>query len=885
MDCYSLKNVSFTYPEQENKALDGLSFSVRAGEFVALCGPSGCGKTTLLRQLKPILSPHGAREGEIIFEGRPLASLTQREQSERIGFVLQDPDNQIVTDKVWHELAFGLESLGLDTPSIRRRVAEMAAFFGIEDWFYQDVSSLSGGQKQLLNLASVMVMQPSVLLLDEPTAQLDPIAASEFLATVGRIHRELGTTVLITEHRLEEVLPLADRMLVLDGGRLIADGAPKDVGEALRQSGHRMFRSMPTPMRVFAAVNSDLPCPVTVREGRDWLEAYASSHPLSPVLPEHIPAPKSAAPVITMDEVWFRYEQEAHDVLRGLSLSVYPGEILAVLGGNGVGKSTALSLMAGLQVPYRGRITVLGGDPKDARSRGLCLLPQNPQALFVKATVGEDLSALLRELSLDREEADRRLGQVIALCHLESLLTRHPFDLSGGERQRAALAKVLLLRPKVLLLDEPTKGLDAAFQDELAAILRRLAESGAAVVMVSHDVAFCAENAHRCALFFDGSVAAQGTPRAFFGGNSFYTTAANRMARQRLPEAVTAEDVIAACGGVLPPRPPTPDASLYPPVSAESFLRDTRPRATVRRLPLWRRIAAGLAGLGALFTMASAVRDLPLPLGLGQNELGRDLLMIAFLLAAALALFQRGGRPAPLSASGQRLSARTKLAAALILLAIPLTIFVGWYYLGDRKYYFISLLVILESLLPFFFIFEKRRPQARELILLATLCALGVAGRMAFFMLPSFKPVLALVILSGVALGAESGFLVGSMTMLVSNMYFQQGPWTPWQMFAAGLIGFLAGVLFRKGFLRRDRLALCVFGGLATVLIYGGIMNPCAMLTYQSNPTWAMLLAYYLRGVPVDLVHACATVLFLWFFSEPMLEKLDRIKTKYGLLS
>ncbi|MBR5390862.1 MAG: ABC transporter ATP-binding protein, partial [Clostridia bacterium] len=428
MDCYSLENVSFTYPEQNKKALDGLRFSIRAGEFITLCGPSGCGKTTLLRQLKPMLSPHGAREGEILFEGRPLISLDQREQSERIGFVLQDPDNQIVTDKVWHELAFGLESLGLDTPSIRRRVAEMAHFFGIEDWFHQDVSSLSGGQKQLLNLASVMVMQPSVLLLDEPTSQLDPIAASEFLATVGRIHRELGVTVLITEHRLEEVFPLSDRVLVLDGGSLIADGAPRDVGEALRQSGHRMFRSMPTPMRVFVATETDLPCPVTVREGRDWLEAYAAHHPLSSVPPERVPAPKGSEPVVALDEVWFRYEKESPDVVRGLSLAVYPGEILAILGGNGAGKSTTLSLMAGLQIPYRGRITVLGGDPKEAQSRGLCLLPQNPQALFVKATVGEDLSALLRELPLEQEEADARLRQAVALCHLESLLTRHPFD-------------------------------------------------------------------------------------------------------------------------------------------------------------------------------------------------------------------------------------------------------------------------------------------------------------------------------------------------------------------------------------------------------------------------------------------------------------------------
>ena len=216
-----IKNLTFSYPEQEKQTLKNINLTVNDGEFIVLCGPSGCGKSTLLRQMKSVLAPHGRREGSISFDGVDLNDMGEREQSSKIGFVQQSPDNQIVTDKVWHELAFGLESLGCDTPTIRRRVAEMASFFGIQTWFYKNVTELSGGQKQLLNLASIMVMQPKVLILDEPTSQLDPIAASDFLATLGKINRELGTTIILTEHRLEEAFPLADRAVVMDKGEII----------------------------------------------------------------------------------------------------------------------------------------------------------------------------------------------------------------------------------------------------------------------------------------------------------------------------------------------------------------------------------------------------------------------------------------------------------------------------------------------------------------------------------------------------------------------------------------------------------------------------------------------------------------------------------------
>ena len=547
-ELFRLSGFGFTYPQQRRPALTGVDLTIRSGEFWVLCGPSGCGKSTLLRQLKTVLTPHGVTEGEVYFQGTPLRDVPLRQQAADIGFVLQSPEHQVVTDKVWHELAFGLESLGCDTPSIRRRVAEMASFFGIQDWFHKSVDELSGGQKQLLSLASVMVMQPKVLILDEPTSQLDPIAAADFLQTLGRIHRELGTTVLLTEHRLEEALPLATHAAVLEA-----------VCRSLRGRGHDMFLAMPAAMRIWASVHSADPAPVTVREGRDFLHRWASQHPLLP-LPEAEAHPHGG-PVLTAEGLWFRYQPDLPDVVKGLDLTVYQGELLALLGGNGAGKSTTLHLLSGALTPYRGTVQ---------RTGRIGVLPQDPQALFVKKTVREDLYEAFDGQKLETALREKRLEQAVALCRLSPLLDRHPYDLSGGEQQRAALCKVLLLDPGILLLDEPTKGLDAQFKQELAAILRSLTAGGVAVVMVSHDVEFCARCAHRCALFFDGSVVTEGAPRPFFSGNSFYTTSANRMARDFCPCAVTPEDVIAVIGGTVPPQPEVPAAWQPLPAAAPS---------------------------------------------------------------------------------------------------------------------------------------------------------------------------------------------------------------------------------------------------------------------------------------------------------------------------
>ena len=893
MQTFTITDLSFTYPTESVPALQNVSLSIEAGSFTVLCGRSGCGKSTLLRQLKPILQPHGTQTGEILFEGKPLSSLSQRTQSARIGFVLQNLDAQLVTDKVWHELAFGLESLGLSTPVIRRRVAEIASFFGIQNWFYKPVCELSGGQKQLVNLASVMALEPSVLLLDEPTSQLDPIAATDFLSTLGRINRELGTTIILSEHRLEDALALSTNVVFLERGRILDTGTASEVGSRLKAAGSDMFSAMPVPMRIYAGVPNDLPCPVTVAQGRQWLEAFSETHPLCPV-PPAAPSEKREGPAaVELDEAFFRYDKQSPDVVKALTLRAYPGELLAILGGNGTGKSTTMGLISGIHRAYRGKVSVLGTAPQEVSGK-IALLPQDPQTLFVKNTVIEDLLSVLDDAPRDRRKA--LALEKARLCELMELLERHPYDLSGGEQQRAALCKVLLREPEVLLLDEPTKGLDAEFKRVFARIIKRLCARGVCVIMVSHDAEFCASYASRCAMFFDGAIVAEGTPREFFSSGSFYTTSASRMARGLLPGAITPEDVIAACGGEVPPEPDLPaDGDDAAEIQAQEEAREQAktyllPSQTAP-LPLWRKLLGALGGLGALICLwrILSISDLSelLTQG-GLTSLAGDtfrlyLAMLACLLVLAVSFSRAAPQPVHSSLGGRPLSGRTKLASVLSLLLVPLTIFIGIVYFGKKSYGVVSILVLLECMAPFALIFEGRKPKARELVLIAALCALAVAGRAALFMLPGFKPVAALVILSGVAFGGETGFLVGAMSMLTSNVLFGQGPWTPFQMFAMGLIGFLAGVSFQKGLLRAGRVPLAIFGAVSVVLVYGGIMNPASAILYQPNLSLSVLKAYYLTGFPFDLVHAAATALFLWFGAEPMLEKLERVKRKYGL--
>lgn len=861
-----IKNLIFSYPNSEKTALNDINLTINQGEFVTICGKSGCGKSTLLRHLKPILTPHGKTSGEIYFNGKSIYDLSDREQAENIGFVMQNPDNQIVTDKVWHELVFGLESLGINSAEIRSKAAEMASFFGIQNWFYENVANLSGGQKQILNLASVMVMNPTLLLLDEPSSQLDPISAHDFFTMLERINTELGVTIILSEHNLSEVFPLSDKVVVMENGKITAENTPYKIGEELKQNS--MFAALPTPTKIYYSLgNNSGNCPITIRDGHKWLEKQQIN--------EHFEfkAEKNrinTKPILELKDVWFRYEKNSDDILKGLSFKVHENEFYAIVGGNGVGKSTALSVISKINKPYRGKVFI-NDDTKVA------VMPQNPQSLFLKKSVLEELYDAV--FDVEKEKRKNEIEYVIKLCELDNLLENHPYDLSGGEQQRVALAKILLRKLDLLVLDEPTKGLDACFKRKLATILKSLQKNGMTVLMVTHDIEFCAEYADICAMFFDGKIVSEAPPRKFFAENNFYTTSAKRMADGIIENAVLDKDIIRALGGEAENLTETNDELNY-----------ILPKKTVIKQGKkeYKKLNVHNVVLGIVFVILFVMTQC---LFCGRYDNWKNYvaqtISILFIAVAMLNLIPRkklGKELIQNEKSKRKISKRTKIATLLILFLIPLTIFIGIYYLGDKKYYFISLLIILETMIPFGFAFENRKPKARELVIISALCAIGVAGRTAFFMLPQFKPVAAIVIISGVAFGGETGFLVGAITAFVSNFFFGQGPWTPWQMFSFGIIGFLAGIMFQKGILRKTKTDMCLFGFVATFVIYGGIMNPASVIMWQSNININMVLSSYVMGMPFDFIHAVSTVFFLFLAAEPMLEKLERIKIKYGLI-
>lgn len=543
METFKIKGLSFSYPEEKTRQLKNVNLSIKQGEFITICGESSSGKSTLLRHLKPALTPHGIKKGEILFHGEAIEEIDLRTQTAKIGYVLQNPENGIVTDRVYHELAFGLESLGYDNNTIRLRVAEMATFFGISDWFLNKTTDLSGGQKQLLNLASIMTMQPDVLVLDEPTAQLDPLAATEFLGIIKKINLDIGTTIIISEHRLGELFPMSDRVLVLDNGQVIIDAPPKDASRMILESGHIMAKALPSYMNIFAAVEGESAktksYPLSIKKSREWLSEKVDNRVLKyPRIISDEQEQEGSEVAMELTDVWFRYDRDGKDVIKDLSIRIKKGEFHSIVGGNGTGKTTMLSLLGGLNKPYRGTMNL---------HSDIAFLPQNPQALFVEMTVERDIYEMLKSLEKDKQKREEKAKNIIEMLDLEEILKRHPYDLSGGEQQKLAMAKVLLLNPKILLLDEPTKALDSHFKIKLGNILRDLVKKGTTIVMVSHDIEFCAEYSDRVSLIFNGSIIATDRPREFFSGNSFYTTGANRMSRHVFQNAVTTEDVITLC--------------------------------------------------------------------------------------------------------------------------------------------------------------------------------------------------------------------------------------------------------------------------------------------------------------------------------------------------
>ena len=536
MEIFRVEDLNFTYPECTSKAVHDVSFKIGKGEFIVLCGSTGSGKSTLLRLLKPEISPNGEMTGNLLFHGAPLSDCSGRRSASSIGFVMQSPEQQIVTDKVWHELAFGLENLGVPASEIARRTAETAGFFGIGSWYGKNTADLSGGQKQLLNLASVLVMSPEIIILDEPTAQLDPIAASEFITALKRLNEELSLTVLIAEHRLEDTYPLCDRIMVMDEGKLIFNGEPRKIFTEIKGDSP-VLRGLPAAARVYGLTGGKDDCPLTVREGRNYIEKTFKNDITALPAPSHEAAEKETA--LEFKNIRFRYSRNGDDVLKDLSFKVNTGEIFCILGGNGCGKTTSLKLAANLASPYSGVIKVFGKKLKEYRNRSLyreclALLPQDVQTVFLCDSV--------------REELEKCGADTASLpFDISGLLDRHPYDLSGGEQQAAALARILASKPKLLLMDEPTKGLDADWKAKMKDILEGLKKQNVTVVIVTHDIEFAAECADRCAMFFDGKIVSEGTPEEFFSANSFYTTAVSRMTRDMYKNIVTVPQAVKIC--------------------------------------------------------------------------------------------------------------------------------------------------------------------------------------------------------------------------------------------------------------------------------------------------------------------------------------------------
>lgn len=534
MEILRVENLTFSYPSQTEKALDGVSFSVERGDFILLCGHTGSGKTTLLKLLKKEIAPFGEKMGAVYFSGQPL----EKTEAGEIGFVLQNPENQIVCDKVWHELAFGLENLGVESSSIRRKVAEMASYFGISDWFYRNTDELSGGQKQLLNLACVMLMSPKLLLLDEPTAQLDPIAAVDFLTTLRRINRDFGTTVIITEHRTQEIFSLADKVMIMENGKVISYDAPSVVCKEMRTN--KIFGCFPSSALVWNETGAQGDCPLDIIDGKNYIEKHFANDKRQFDFNNFN---SDKRPALSCKNLCFRYSKDSENVISDLSLSVNKGEVHSILGANGEGKTTLLKLLCGVLKPYKGKIIF---DKNNDRQK-ISMLSQNVQLMFLKDSVKSDFENYLAALGVEQNKAVERIMYVTQLLNIDNLVDKHPFDLSGGEQQKCAIAKVLLSEPDIILMDEPVKSLDAFSKKGVADIISNLKSQGITVIMVTHDLDFAAEVSDRCSLLFNGETVSCDVPCKFFSDNNFYTTAASRISREYYDNAVTYEQIVKLC--------------------------------------------------------------------------------------------------------------------------------------------------------------------------------------------------------------------------------------------------------------------------------------------------------------------------------------------------
>ncbi|OIQ08299.1 putative HMP/thiamine import ATP-binding protein YkoD [Moorella thermoacetica] len=553
MPLFQSENLIYYYPDREKPALKDINLRIEEGEFLLITGGSGSGKSTLARVLAGLIPDfYGGRfGGKVYFQGRDMGQINRRKLAREVGMVFQDPEKQLVMTSVEAEIAFGLENLGLPPAEMSRRVAEALSFLDLTEVRQEFTAHLSGGQKQKLALAAILAMQPRVLVLDEPTSQLDPVAAEEFLNLVKRLNEEMGLTIILIEQRLERCYHLADRVVFMEDGQIKYEGTPEQLA---RWAVQRDIPFVPPVARIFARIGFPS-IPVTVKEGRRLLRSNFDRREFPPLKPAVKAEP--GEPVLTMIKVWFTYPN-GKEALQDVSIQISTGELVAIMGANGAGKSTLLKTMAGLLKPGRGRVQVMGRDLSNKGRIGdgrIAYLSQNPNDYLFQDTVEEELLFALKNFALPN---DGIVDELLEKLNLQRYRRVNPRDLSSGERQRVALASILVTRPRLLVLDEPTRGMDYRLKDELGELLTGLSREGVSVVLVTHDIEFAAAYATRVLLLFAGRIVADGPKHQVLGQSVFYSTQIGKMCRGYVDGVLTLQDALDRLAPAWPARQVVP---------------------------------------------------------------------------------------------------------------------------------------------------------------------------------------------------------------------------------------------------------------------------------------------------------------------------------------
>lgn len=543
MAIINCENLTFTYGGAENAVLNNINLQLQAGKFYLICGKSGSGKSTLLYLMKKQLIPNGKIQGKVLYNGELVQNLDERVAASEVGFVMQDIEGQIVTEKVWSELAFGLGNLGYDDKYISSRIAEVAEYFGISKWFNKSTAELSGGNKQILSLASVIATSPKVLLLDEPTSMLDPIARKNFINLLARVNKELGITIVVVEHNMQEMFDLADEVIVMDNGTIALVEEPYDLPQKLVKKDYSAYVGLPEILQIFAELGGCVTAPKNIAEGAKWLkENFANNVNDFEELqdnPAKIEAKIKNKPILQMKDGYFRYERRGEDILKGVDFSLNEGEIVCIVGGNGSGKSTFINALTGAIKLYSGKVKI--AKKQNNNKYKISAIFQNPKSLFVEQTVSDELFLMAKLLDVEKEKVQK----VIDNFDLQGILNNHPYDISGGEVQKLALAKMFLTEPDIIILDEPTQGVDIAVKNYLLHELECFKAQGKSVIIVTHDLQFAAQVADRVGIFFDGKIFSLQKTGVFFANNNFYTTASSLITKDFYKNAYTPKRVVA----------------------------------------------------------------------------------------------------------------------------------------------------------------------------------------------------------------------------------------------------------------------------------------------------------------------------------------------------